>query len=174
MHRRTFIIFAGVTTFGWLAWSVRKQWVKIGNPASYPALADAQRELLGALVIAILSPTLPAQGAARRAAVSLCVENIEATLWELPQHLQREVLQLLWILCLPLTRRALFGAGAAWAQVPSDQVQQFLHAWRHSDWVLKKKAYIALQALVTGSWYANEAAWGFIHYPGPPSLHTAH
>ena len=74
------------------------------------------------------------------------------------------------LLDIRIARRLLTGVSTNWADADPADVRAFLERWRWSPIALFQTGYFALHDLVLGAWYANEAAWGLLNYPGPPNV----
>ncbi len=134
---------------------------------------DAVRDrdaVLGAVVPALLDGALPAEPAARAAAVRGCTEGVVAAIAGLAPASQAELAQLFTLLGSAPGRRLLAGVRADWAEAGVDEVGAFLQSWRLHRFALFRGGYAALHDLVIGTWYADASAWPAIGYAGPLSL----
>lgn len=129
-------------------------------------LDSAGRELLTALVPAIVGPALPNAAAQRRAAIDGTVERVRGAIAGLPLATQAELRDLFGLLALAPSRRLLAGL-PAWRDATPAQLQAFLQDWRLHRFMQLRAGYQALHDLVLGSWYTDPASWAAIGYPGP-------
>lgn len=125
------------------------------------------RAALDAIVPAILAGALPAEPAARQAAIATAVDGVLQAILGLPLATQKEVQDLFGLLALAPARRLLTGVAGGWQGAPEEDVARFLQEWRVHRLGLLRSAYGALHDLVLGAWYANPASWDAIGYPGP-------
>lgn len=149
---------------GGLAWFHRRA----GGPP--PALDRDAREIVRAIVPAMLNGALPAAKAERTSAIDETVAGVDGAIAGLPPASRGELAQLFALLALSLGRRVFAGVATPWADASADEVDAFLSAWQSSGWALKRSAYDALHQLVIAAWYANPRSWPAIGYPGPPTL----
>ena len=122
---------------------------------------------IDAIVPAMLAGALPADPAARAAAVSATTGRVHQAILGLPLTAQKEVQDLFGLLALAPARRLLAGVSGGWAHASADQVSAFLQDWRFHRLGMLQTAYHALHDLIIGSWYADPSAWTAIGYPGP-------
>lgn len=134
------------------------------------ALDRDARDVLGAVVPAILDGALPVDAAARAREIAATVERIDRSVAALPPHLQSELGMLFALLAFAPGRRLLAGVRAQWREASGSEVAAFLARWRDSRWSLQQQGYLALHELVLAAHYADEASWPRIGYPGPPAL----
>ncbi|QGZ42036.1 hypothetical protein IP92_04411 [Pseudoduganella flava] len=163
--RRTFLMAglggAAALAAGGAAW----RWLGRAAPARFQ-LDTAGRELLTALVPAVLGPALPAQGGARLLAVAGTVERVRLAIAGLPPATQRELQDLFGLLSLAPARRLLTGL-PAWRDATPGELERFLDGWRFHRFAVLRGAYHGLHDLILGSWYADPLSWAAIGYPGP-------
>jgi hypothetical protein len=172
INRRTFLmtgVAGGVALFGawWWRGAHRDRNAAPGTLAALDAEAPA---IVGAIVPALLAGALPADPAARAAAVAETVANVERAIAGLPPAAQGELGELFALLGLAPARVALAGVSAAWAEATPDAVNGFLDRWRASRFALLRSAYDALHQLVFAAWYGNPRSWPATGYGGPPAL----
>ena len=137
-------------------------------PAAQRFVLDGEaRAALHAIVPAMLAGALPADPAARSAAVAGTVEGVHLAISNLPLALQKEVQDLFGLLALAPARRLLTGVSGGWAHAREAEVAAFLQDWRLHRLALLRTAYGALHDLSLGAWYAQPASWSAIGYPGP-------
>ncbi len=125
------------------------------------------RAAIDAIVPAMLAGALPADGAARRAAIERATAGVQQAILGLPLATQKEIQDLFGLLALAPARRFLAGVPLSWAEASADQVAAFLQSWRLHRLGMLQVAYHALHDLVLGAWYADPSAWPAIGYPGP-------
>jgi hypothetical protein len=136
-------------------------------PTRLASLDGEARAALHAIVPAILDGALPANPAAREAAIGEAIEGVHQAILGLPLAMQQEVQDLFGLLALAPARRLLAGVPDGWSNASPAQVSRFLQDWRVHRLGLLRSAYDALHSLVLGAWYANPASWATIGYPGP-------
>lgn len=128
------------------------------------------RSVIAAIAPAILAGALPAAGESRRAALDFVVEGVGIAIAGLSPPQQKELADLFGLLSLAPARRWLAGVSSAWPECGPEEAAAFLERWRFSAIGLLAGAYAGLHDLVLGAWYAGEASWESIGYPGPPRL----
>ena len=172
--RRTFLVagLAGGAALAAAYWlrGARERGPVSGTNASLAALDPAAPAIIAAIVPVLLDGALPADPAAREAAVNETVANVARAVSGLAPAAQRELAELFSLLSLPPTRIALAGVKTPWADASPDAIAAFLDRWRTSGWMLLRSAYDALHQLVLAAWYGNPRAWPSIGYPGPPAI----
>lgn len=131
------------------------------------ALDGEARSALGAIVPALLAGALPAEPAARRAAISATIDGVHTAVSNLPLGVQQEVRDLFGLLALAPARRMLTGVSGGWVNATEAEVTAFLQDWRMHRYALLRGAYGALHDLALGAWYAQPGNWAAIGYPGP-------
>ncbi|MBL8314576.1 MAG: hypothetical protein JNK55_12595 [Rubrivivax sp.] len=129
-------------------------------------LTETGRALFTALAPAVLAGLLPAAGGARQQAVVDLLGRIEVAIVGMPPAMQAEVDELLTIAGNSVGRLALVGLGSAWGTAGSDEVQSALRGMRDSSLALRQQAYHALRDLTNGGYFADEATWAVLGYPG--------
>jgi hypothetical protein len=125
------------------------------------------RAVLAAVIPAMLDGVLPAEPAARAAAIEDATARTQAAILGLPLATQKEVRDLFGLLALAPARRWLAGVSGSWEQADPQQVAAFLQSWRTHRLGLQQTGYMALHDLILGPWYAEPSAWQAIGYPGP-------
>jgi hypothetical protein len=110
---------------------------------------------------------VPADPAARAAAVQATTGRVHQAILGLPLNAQKEVQDLFGLLALAPARRMLTGVADGWSVAKPEQVGVFLQEWRFHSLDMLQTAYHALHDLIIGSWYADPASWQAIGYPGP-------
>ena len=172
--RRTFLVvgLAGGATVAAAYWlrGPRERGPVTGATAPLAALDPAAPAIIAAIVPVLLDGALPAEAAARQAAVTETVAGVARTVSGLPPAAQKELAELFSLLGLPPTRVALAGVTTPWAEAGSAAIAAFLERWRTSGWMLLRSAYDALHQLILAAWYGNPRSWPSIGYPGPPRI----
>lgn len=163
MQRRTFLK-VGVAGGALLVAGGAASWL-VGRDA----VAD-RREVLGAVIPAVLDGALPAAGPQRANAIDRAREGVETAIAALAPAAQDELAQLFALLSIPPTRLALAGLTHRWRDAGVAEVSSVLQGWRTHRLALLQSAYHALHDLVAGSWYADPGQWPAIGYDGPPRL----
>lgn len=154
------------------AYAMRRPLDRFGKHAlveSFP-LESTLRLVVTAVAPVILAGVLPQDDAARSDAIRRATDAVAIAVSKLGASAQREVAELFALLALPATRLAVAGVESAWPDAGEGEVRGFLDAWRRSRLELLKSGYLALHDLVLGAWYADDASWAAIGYPGPPML----
>ena len=137
-------------------------------PAPQRFVLDGEaKAAIDAIVPAMLAGALPADPAARSAAVAATTARVHQAILGLPLSAQKEVQDLFGLLALAPARRLLAGVSGGWAQADAAQVSAFLQDWRFHRFAMLQSAYHALHDLIIGSWYADPSAWTALGYPGP-------
>lgn len=129
---------------------------------------EDRREVLAAMIPAMLDGALPAQPPARDAAIAATLSEVEIAIAGLPPASQAELAQLFTLAAAAPTRLALTGLTRSWSDATPAQVADVLQRWRTHRLALLQSAYHGLHDLILGTWYAAEAHWQAIGYPGPP------
>ncbi|SHL91826.1 hypothetical protein [Rhizobacter sp. OV335] len=138
-----------------------------GVPAA--ELSADSRALFTAVAQAVLDGALPS-GAARSAALAAHIERVQLTIRGFAPEVQKELAQLLGILCTAPGRRLLAGLATPWDTATVDEVQQSLQAMRTSRLATRQQVYHALRDITNGAYFSDPAAWPAIGYPGPREL----
>lgn len=133
-------------------------------------LADAGREVFRAVGCAVLQGSLPAEGAARQAALDGLLERIDALTLALPPHAQDELSQLLSLLASVPGRHLLVGLDHAWTVASEADIQQAMQGMRFSSLALRQQAYAALHDITAAAYFADVSTWPQLGYPGPLAI----
>jgi hypothetical protein len=133
-------------------------------------LSNTAAEACRAIARAVLDGRLPADTAARDAALGAYLRNLETVVAGFPAAVQSEVSELLTVLSTTPGRVALTGVIQPWAWAEVDEVHAALASMRTSSLALKLQAYHALRDLTHAAWYADEARWPELGYPGPRAV----
>lgn len=156
-----------LATAGWYA----------GFTAS-PALASGgatfirpQDEALARAVIqAFVGWTLPAEPAARKAAVDEAVRTVNGYFGSFTPAVQEEAQQAFDLLNIGLVRWLVAGVRNPWDQASPAQVNEFLEGFRTSRFATKRQIFQLLEGVATVGWYGQKASWAALGYPGPPQF----
>jgi hypothetical protein len=144
--------------------------VVLMRPAAPAAELNADsRALFTAVAQAVLDGALPS-GAARSVALAAHVERVQQTIRGFAPEVQKELAQLLGILCTAPGRRLLAGLATPWEAATVDEVQQSLQAMRTSRLATRQQVYHALRDITNGAYFSDPTAWAAIGYPGPGEL----
>lgn len=126
-------------------------------------LDEGARTALRAIAASLLHGAVTAD----RTALDAHVVRVQTAISGLPLRVQAEVQDLFGLLVLGPTRRFVAGVPDDWSRAKREDVDAFLQGWRTSRLGLLQGGYQALHDLVLGPWYAEEANWAAIGYPGP-------
>jgi hypothetical protein len=137
--------------------------LKSPAPPQRFALDATARAALQAIIGAMLQGTMPNTPEASEHALTLTLGSIAG----LPLATQKQVQDLFVLLTLGPSRRFLAGVPDDWANAKRDDVAAFLQSWRMHRFMMLQSAYHALHDLIFGGWYADQANWAAIGYPGP-------
>lgn len=133
-------------------------------------LAEAGREVFRAVARAVLQGSLPADDAARQAALDGLLERIDALTLALPPHAQDELSQLLSLLASVPGRHLLAGLSQAWPVASETEIQQALQGMRLSTLALRQQAYAALHDIAAAAYFTDASTWPQLGYPGPLAI----
>lgn len=134
------------------------------------ALGTGGRELFRAMGQALLADSLPAQAAARAAALDGLLVRVDELVAGLPPHAQAELSQLISVLCTAPGRMAMAGLATDWAQADVPSLQAALDTMRGSNAALRLQTYHALHDIVGGAYFSAPEAWSQLGYPGPMAI----
>ena len=166
-NRRTFLKVGAIAALTLAAGGGLYRLVNPPGPLQPFALDGEAKAAIDAIIPAMLAGSLPADAAARRAAVAATTDHVHKAILGLPLTSQKEIQDLFGLLALAPARRALTGVSGAWANATDAQVGSFLQDWRFHSLDMLQSAYHALHDLIIGSWYADPSSWSAIGYPGP-------
>jgi hypothetical protein len=130
-------------------------------------LSAAGRDVFSGVGRAVLHATLPTDEGARQIALKGLLARIDTLVTGLPPHAQAELSQLLSLLASSGGRRALTGLSQPWAEAPAADIQQALQGMRLSSLALRQQAYGALHDITASAYFADDATWSLLGYPGP-------
>jgi len=163
VSRRSFL---KVGLFGAITLAVAGGTYRVLKSPSIPnrfTLDDDARAALKAIAAAMLQGTAPDTAEAIERAIAHTLEGIAG----LPLATQKEIQDLFALLTLGPTRRFLAGVPDGWTNAKREDVVAFLQSWRVHRFLMLQGAYHALHDLIFGGWYADQATWAAIGYPGP-------
>lgn len=166
-NRRTFLKVGALAALTLAAGGGLYRYTHPPGPLQRFVLDGEAKAALDAIVPAMLAGALPADPAARAAAVNATTERVHQAIRGLQLNAQQEVQDLFGLLALAPARRLLTGVSGGWGQASEVQVGAFLQEWRFHRLAMLQTAYHALHDLIIGSWYADPASWNAIGYPGP-------
>lgn len=154
----------------WVAWRDDDGNVA-GSATSSASSAMQQRieRIVAAIAPIVLAGTLPEAPVARAAAVTRVSTDVGTVIATFTPPIRSEVHQLFSLLDIGITRWTLTGV-ADWNGATADDIRAFLERWRGSRIAMLQSGYHALHDLVFGAWYASDATWAELGYPGPPRL----
>jgi len=133
-------------------------------------LTSRDASIVRALAPVLLAGGLPAEPAARTAAVENVVSAFDRAVATMPPAVRAEVRELFDLLGLSVTRALLAGVWASWDRASAQDIAEFLERWKTSRFNLFRSAYFALHDFIAAGWYGNAKSWARIAYPGPPKI----
>ncbi len=166
-NRRTFLKVGALAALTLAAGGGVYRYTHPPGPLQRFVLDGEAKAALDAIVPAMLAGALPADPAARGAAITATTGRVHQAIRGLPLGAQKEVQDLFGLLALAPARRALTGVSGPWSSASPEQVGVFLQEWRFHRLGMLQTAYHALHDLIIGSWYADPSSWSAIGYPGP-------
>lgn len=167
MQRRKLLKIGAVASLTLVAVGGGLVLMRPGPPA---ATLDADsRALFAAVAQAVLDGALPS-GPARAGALDAHLDRVQATIRGFAPEVQKELAQLLGILCSAPGRRLLAGLASPWNEAGIDELQQSLQALRVSRLAVRQQVYHALRDITNGAYFSDPAAWPAIGYPGPRDI----
>lgn len=123
-----------------------------------------------AIARAVLDGRLPDDPAQRESLLDAYLQRLEAVIAGFPSAVQAEISELLTLLSTTAGRVGLMGVLRSWPSASVDDIQAGLASMRRSSLGLRLQAYHALRDLTHAAWYADEARWSELGYPGPIAL----
>lgn len=140
-----------------------------------PGLVDGRlsptgREVFAAVARAVLDGSLPAESAARDAALGAHLRRLDDTIAGFPGAVRGELSDLLGLLGAAPGRIGFAGLVAPWHEASVVDLQHALQGMRTSRLALRQQAYHALRDLTNAAYYADPATWVSMGYPGPRDL----
>lgn len=164
MKRRT-LLTVGVTTG--LVLAIAGGSLALIQPARREGrLTERGRTVFAALSPAVLDVLLPADGAARSAAIQAHLGRIEATLAGMPPAMQAEVDELITLIGSAGGRLALVGLRRDWAEASTADVTSALQGLLESSLAPRQQVFHALRDLTISAYMSDAASWVAIGYPG--------
>lgn len=130
---------------------------------------DAQR-VMRAVGIAVIGGVLPADAAARDAALAGMLQRVDQLVAALPSHAQAELSQLLALLSTGAGRRTLAGLQSPWDTAAPADVEAALQDMRLSSLALRQQAYQALHDIAGAAYFSDPVTWSVLGYPGPAPI----
>lgn len=167
LQRRTFLKVGAAAALTLAAGGGLYRYTHPAIPTERFVLDGEAKAALEAMVPAMLAGALPADAAARKAAIEATTAHVHQAILGLPLAAQKEVQDLFGLLAFGPARRMLTGLSGGWASAAPADVSAFLQGWRTHRLAMLQTAYHALHDLIIGSWYADPASWSAIGYPGP-------
>jgi hypothetical protein len=131
-------------------------------------LSPHGEEIIRACAPAVLGPLLPAEHAARDAALDAGMASLDEYLAHLSLPLQKEARFLLGVLALLPVRVLLLGTWSRWSAIVPERIEAFLGRARDSRFLVLRRTHAFLQSMVVIAWFDLPAAWNEVGYPGPP------
>lgn len=135
---------------------------------NFAVLRESDLPLLAALYPAVIGPHPAFKD--NPDAIPQATIQFDRSLQASSPFVQSEVLNLLGMLSLPLTRGPLTGIWGDLAKASPGQLEAFLLRWRDSRFDLLRKGHKSLAQLLQMSWYATPQSWAATGYPGPPII----
>jgi hypothetical protein len=133
-------------------------------------LSAGAGEACKAIARAVLDGRLPTDRMKLASALDAHLQRLEAVIAGFPAAVQAEISELLTLLSTTAGRVGLLGVLRPWPAASVDGIQAGLASMRHSSISLRLQAYHALRDLTHAAWYADEARWSELGYPGPTPL----
>jgi hypothetical protein len=141
-----------------------------GTARVFTNLTDADAAALARIVPVMLAGALPQDHGERNAAIGEIILGVDLTIGYQPPHVRSEIRDLFGLLTRAVTRALIAGIWTSWEKTSDQDIQAFLASWRNSRLAMLRSAYIGLNNLIVGSWYADPKSWPRIGYPGPPKI----
>lgn len=133
-------------------------------------LSSADVAVLRHIIPIMLEGALPNDEVSLREAIDEIISGVDTTIDYQPPSVRKEISDLFGILTSGTTRALVAGIWKTWDKTTPDDVRAFLTSWRNSRFDLLRSAYLGLNNLIMGSWYANPRSWSRIGYGGPPKI----
>lgn len=130
-------------------------------------LTGSAKRVMHAVARAVLDGSLPADAAARDAALAAHLTRLDGTIAGFPPPVRGELAQLLMLLASAPGRRGLANLAPAWDAATVPELQAALQDMRVSRLALRQQAYHALRDLTNAAYYADASVWPLLGYPGP-------
>jgi hypothetical protein len=126
--------------------------------------------LLRRIAPVMLEGALPPEDGARKSALDDVLAGVDVTVSYQPPTVRQEIRDLFNLLENSATRAVVAGVWTSWDRATDQTIREFLASWHDSRFDLLRTAYIGLNNLIVGSWYANPKSWARIGYGGPPKI----
>lgn len=133
-------------------------------------LTAAGRTVFTSIARATLAGALPRFPGEQRVALDSMLEGIDRLLEQMPPALQDELSQLIGLVGTAPGRRLLVGLEQDWSVATADEVHGAMKGMCISRLQLRQQAYQGLRDIVTATYFAQEATWAFVGYPGPQAI----
>jgi len=130
-------------------------------------LTASDQAIFKALLPAVVSTGLAADGPERLAAEQNLLRALDATLQRLHAGGQKQMRQLLDLLAGGLTRRIATGLKRDWPELSVAEIQEFLSRWHGSSLQLFNAGYAGLVKLTAAAHYSQASNARATGYPGP-------
>lgn len=131
------------------------------------ALTAPGRGVMRAVARVVLEGSLPAEPAQADAALDRHLARLDEAIAGLPPATRGELSRLLALLSIGPARRWLTGLAARWEDATEVELEAALRRMRTGERALPQQAYHALRDLTNAAFYAQDAAWPLLGYPGP-------
>jgi len=133
-------------------------------------LGPDARLMMRAVALAALDGLWPADTAAREAALSQHLVQLDASIQAFPVALRSELSQVLSLLTSSGGRLALTGLSSDWSNASTGEVLATLNAMRISGSDTRQQVYRALRDLHCIVFFTEPAHWSLAGYPGPREI----
>lgn len=134
-------------------------------------LSPSARAVFRAVALAVFDGgLLPADPAAREAALAAHLDRIDASIAGFPAAVRSELSQVLALLSSSGGRLALVGLKSDWAEASVAELQQMLESLRLSSLATRQQIYHALRDLSSIAFFTDPAHWSLVGYPGPREI----
>lgn len=137
---------------------------------AFANLTSADAAALIRIIPVMLSGALPQDPGRRSAAIGEIVRGVDVTVGYQPPLVRGEIRDLFGLLTRAVLRALIAGIWSSWNNASDQDIHEFLTSWRNSRFDMLRSAYIGLNNLIVGSWYANPKSWPRIGYDGPPKI----
>lgn len=139
----------------------------------FAVLRSTDLVTLRAVAGVVLSDELPADPAARAAAIDETLKTLDAFLAGTSVAGQKQLLQLLDLMHMPATRYTVVGLSQAWEDASPGEIGKFLEHWRNSRFDTLRAGYNGLTQALNMMWYLQPRAWAAIGFEPPHVLPPA-
>ncbi len=141
------------------------------TPGAAPARVALSRhgeEILRAVTPVVLGSLLPADRAARVAALDEGMTTIDDYLANFSLPLQKQVQLVFGLLASLPARVLLLGTWKRWRSAEPARIEAFLRSAQVSRIAVLRRFFALLHSLTIIAWFDQRAAWDQLGYPGPP------